>query len=523
MQFQFDSVVFGNIYFTFHSRTVQLLPIIMSEGSAAVPKKPRLCEAVVGDKLINEQLEAESRSLFFDILPENTLDNIVRFFSRSPRAVNWENHTYLEDIYDLYDVEGELGGFLSGRFTGVNVIDEVQQPIYISGPILEKEAIIASTAPFLLKLCSSGRVVPSFQTLILGYLLFEDEERAPSTPVSVHEDRRRCLEKFGESVVSLYISASLVREIRAYCTNLRHLYLSGSMLYKTDLRMFWESVGNHLETISARDVSQPSLIADYCPNIKHLEILRSANPTGVSKCIASYGEQIKTAKILISTESDLRLIQSACPNARLSIIAYSQENLRLALDVFGRQLGSVELYFYQDEEQYADWTSCTNIESVKFDRYPSFATIRGFMAKPKSLLKSIVLYLRPEKEDNGDWKSLIPLIARGTGALEKFKLMCPEPSPGMFNTLVERNKTLSYVQVSFDCVLPDVKKVDVMGTFVKCPALKKLDLDDADSMVDIEDTNLKTRIEDLLRPVRHRRVRITAFGAVYFEAAPNPL
>lgn len=93
------------------------------------------------------------------------------------------------------------------------------------------------------------------------------------------------------------------------------------------------------------------------------------------------------------------------------------------------------------------------------------------MEKPKYRLK----WLRPENKDS---KEIISLIAGGTGALEKITLIRPEHTHGLFNMLVERNKSFSCVQIGFDCGLPDLKKIDVMGTFLKPPELKKLVLGD---------------------------------------------
>lgn len=38
-------------------------------------------------------------ALYFGVLPEELLDNFLRFFSTLPKAVNWENHLPISDIY----------------------------------------------------------------------------------------------------------------------------------------------------------------------------------------------------------------------------------------------------------------------------------------------------------------------------------------------------------------------------------------------------------------------------------------
>lgn len=188
--------------------------------------------------------------------------------------------------------------------------------------------------------------------------------------------------------------------------------------------------------------------------------------------------------------------------------------VRLAQDIFGPQLESVELiyrgYWSQPEERPAEWISCTSIESAKFKRYPSLDDIRGFLQEPKSLLKFIDLKISPE---NGGSKEIISLIARRTGALEKLTLRCPEPAIDEIEKLVERNKSLSHVQIYFHGSLPEMKKTNV-DSFLKCPSLKKLSVDDKDSME--ENCNIDTipAGQNIPRSRRHRRICISAFGKI---------
>jgi len=59
-----------------------------------------------------EYEEMAARLLYFDILPENAISNVVRFLSEAPRAETWADYIDLVDISGLYDVKGELGAFM---------------------------------------------------------------------------------------------------------------------------------------------------------------------------------------------------------------------------------------------------------------------------------------------------------------------------------------------------------------------------------------------------------------------------
>lgn len=135
---------------------------------------PLLGEASGPGKLSGEQLVTLTRTLHLDNIPENALDNIMRFFSRSPRAENCLNHTSLVRIYGLYDVQGELGRFLLVRFTGVDVIRGYFEPMDLDRTRLANEDIIVCTSEFLLKLSLSGRVITYFQTIVVGDSLFRE-------------------------------------------------------------------------------------------------------------------------------------------------------------------------------------------------------------------------------------------------------------------------------------------------------------------------------------------------------------
>jgi len=66
-----------------------------------------------------EQDATESPSLYFDTLPENPLDNIVRFLSDSPRAHDYS--AYIRNIFPLYAVKGDFAVFIRARFSALTL------------------------------------------------------------------------------------------------------------------------------------------------------------------------------------------------------------------------------------------------------------------------------------------------------------------------------------------------------------------------------------------------------------------
>jgi len=479
--------------------------------------------------------------LYFDRLPENALDNIVRFFSASPRAHNWPNFTQLENVHGLYDVHGEMGRFMLGRFTGVHVTRDFRRNnMDLNHLGVSNEGIIACANVFLMKLASSGRVIPSFQTLVVGALQYKDEARdynldslSKQWPniccllfASRHVYQGQWLTIFGKNLATLY-ARNPNMDIPNHCTNLRHLYLRNNTWRGINRRMFWERIGKNLETISAhffREVGYAEHLTKYCPKIKRLDITGDIDrlvweQDVIAKCIASYGEQIEHAEINFTSESDLKLVKSACPNCNFSIRVSNKHELRMTLAILGHQLKAVEVACFDGslshDEPPADWNSCTNIESVKADGYKTTVSeIRCLMEKPKSLLKCIDLKLRCENEE---LKEIITLIAGGTGALKSLTLTCPDPAPDTFNMLVRRNPGLLYVKIGFASVLHEVKKIAVIEAFLKSPSLKKLKLDDRDSLSDVRESSPIPGIEDIRRSLRYRPICISAFDSFFLS------
>jgi len=76
---------------------------------------------------------------------------------------------------------------------------------------------------------------------------------------------------------------------------------------------------------------------------------------------------------------------------------------------------------------------------------------------------------------------MVSLLARGTGALEKIYLSCRAPPLGSFNELVNRNKSLRCVEIGLSKLEDKTKHaIDVIKTFLKSPALQKLEIRNLD-------------------------------------------
>jgi len=118
---------------------------------------------------MNEEKAEESvaRSLYFDIVPENAIANVVRFLSESPRAEKWANNIDLAKILGLYHLKGELGAFMftlstTLRLNSANITG-------LSSSESEPAKSIGGEPEYLLDSSIPERVAESFCTLVIGY------------------------------------------------------------------------------------------------------------------------------------------------------------------------------------------------------------------------------------------------------------------------------------------------------------------------------------------------------------------
>lgn len=284
----------------------------------------------------HEEPEMGTPPLYFDILPESALANVVRSFSRSPRAQNWPNYTFLDDVYHMYDVDGDLKKFMLARFSGVlvNCCERLSvSEMDLDHLQLADEDMIACTRDYILRLSTSALVVPSFETIVVGDLSGEGTIRNSNfDSLTIQWPNVRCLffarrciymkrwlDAFGGNLHALCFhpdASNPMIDLSQYSANLRHLYLG--YIY-TGFNLDWQRVGKYLETVSAYGIFDvegiTSNITKYCPNIKRLEL---PGHELVPKCVAFYGDQLENVgianwsdRIVYWSEIDMKLVKSA--------------------------------------------------------------------------------------------------------------------------------------------------------------------------------------------------------------------
>lgn len=86
--------------------------VTYAQARIATAKKKRLLQEA---RLAAVAPSHPGRPLYFNTIPEELLDNILRFLSLLPKAHTREKHIPLNDIQEIYWVNGVFGAFLNSR------------------------------------------------------------------------------------------------------------------------------------------------------------------------------------------------------------------------------------------------------------------------------------------------------------------------------------------------------------------------------------------------------------------------
>lgn len=454
--------------------------------SALAPKPFEKASIAAPESAYNEGKNPPS--FLRDAIPREVLDNVLKFFSRLPRAKNWETHISLDSIVGLYGVIG-MGCFLKTRFRTLCVSDAIdcsRENKHFKWK-RRRDGMLWTN-----KLDSARRFVSegggeSLHTIIVGYGMYNDGQdsriaadirhHCPNiTSLSVHDPHQIWLPAFGEQLKSLEIleiATETPADVSRFCHNLRELTLHANC-DAIGYPEFWRKVGPTLEYLSLSfynmEVEEIGKIQAYCRNIRHICIYGLGRyNTEISDVYASYGDQLMYCNVQNMCENDLRRITAACKNARFSVNINEDGALYPALAVLGHQLDHARVDFRgYDYGDYGDitnaWNGCSNVREVLFICC-EVEDVSAFMAAPKTFLR--ILHTRcPTRRV----KTVVDIFSTGAHGLEELSFTGLTSSRGALDELVEKNKcTLSYVSMGIPNMLPEH-----MDLFAELPNLVEL-------------------------------------------------
>jgi len=441
-------------------------------------------------------------ALFFDSLPDETLDNVLRYFSRIPYAKNWQSHINVGHLVEAIGNGGVFGTKSISRFHTLlvsctkNYNRDEARPAWkeLAGPYLWTKDIKVAHA---FALAGGGE---SLRTLVIGggmYSRRRDGEdliddfvkHCPNvTSLSIEEGMDSVwVSKFTSQLKILEVRGAVRRNINEHYPALRMLRIRSYFGTQDLLRRIGaslESLAIHYFVVERDD--DVDKIKLYCPNLKSVSLgwLSSGHNPAVSRLLASYGCNLEYSHLHCIGEDGIRDVVTACPNARFHLSdGYGYPLSLSSMNIIGPRLESLTLG-YTDAvgiggdlvEWTRAWDKCVNLRHLKF-KPRSADDIQAVFSTPKRHLVSIELTLIGGF-DREDVKKVVQQCANGTKCVEKFIY---SGSPYFIEVLagfLQKNRsTLRYILLGGRFSSGNKKLENLLQSFLKLPALEELYVD----------------------------------------------
>lgn len=440
---------------------------------------------------------------FLDSFPKELMNNILRFFSRIPKAKDWESLTPLSSIIELYGVTGQLGKFMKPRFNSLCVSKsfdcQYETTLYRwekrkCGMLWTNDFDVARR----FVLAGGGNFL---HTIIVGSGIYHEDmgtdivdeflENCPNVKsLSIEDKKGVWVSRFGGQLEQLEIVTETPSAISKTSRNLRVLNMflfGGTTTHQTDL---WEYIGKRLEYLTLccifnnQEEIEIEKIMTYCRNLRQIRInhLWKRNKE-ISNLLTSYGDQLEYCHAESMNEGELTSITSACKNVRFSATLLASNGMD-TLNILGSRLEVLNVtyrsfwldYLFCGESIYFGewfvsnpWNKCVNIRTLKIDNC-SIQHARTIMATPKVHLKILNISIADRMQEN-EVKTMLDIFSKGTGGVEKLVYYGESFFGGAMDKFIARNQTtLREFHLSIGMV--SAQKLDtLLPRFLKCPSL----------------------------------------------------
>jgi len=452
-------------------------------------------------------------TIYFEVIPKELFDNILRHVSRLPAANNWETHVPLRQIVKLLGVGGEFGTVLAGRFHTLcisNTIDCFDEYLRFGWKLREAPTAWTDDMKVALDFIRAGGGNESIRTLIIGADIGRKRSNGIAidmadvflkycpnvTSLSVAENAHAWISTFGPQLESLEVFAEQIvfsRTIPKYCKNLVKLTAHLRAAARSPVIDVSLNANSCMESLTIHNFSLPvyqiEKIQESCRLLKRISLLgrgddrnmarKMAITRAITRLISSYGAQLEWAHLRDFPEDQLKLIVEACTNAAFHVDVSRPGALFPALRTVGKQLDVIRVYPTQ-HEPVTDvlteaWNNCVNLREVELF-LTTVDQLKAIMASPKPNLKVLSLKL-DMRADIGTAKDVMDICAGSCSIVEKFQFVCKTLSEDAFDKFISKNKhTLASISVFvLSREATDTQKwLEVTKGFLKSTALKEI-------------------------------------------------
>eukprot|EP00171_Calliarthron_tuberculosum_P007962 IDg7962t1 len=248
------------------------------------------------EKEIEEDNETRTR-LYFDTLDIGAAETIVRQLSAIPNSILWHNYVDIRQVLKLYSMDGVLSAVSRNMFNGIY----------------------------------DGR----------GKSIDTNNDGIRSISCEFAEFNDKTLDKLSQAAGTSFKRLVFTSESSEFEVKQNGLRLCARFQNRTRV---WELVGGHLEKLkfcvlfsdrADKLREEVRKIPQHCRHLRDASIRLTPSTflrDEVAQCYATYGAQLLHAHAFGMTPAQCNVIQSACPNAVLSI-QLSNRDSHLALSL----------------------------------------------------------------------------------------------------------------------------------------------------------------------------------------------
>jgi len=342
---------------------------------------------------------------YFQLLPCDVLDSVLRFLSKRPNVTNWYSHIDAIDLESLIELNGVLNSNLFGNFktftkTRSSLIGDNRKCLF--------DKALNEMRRYVTQVCIYSQS-PQMKNGLTWISILENCSNLTSLTLTIRLDLRsfeRILVSKRTLRVQIWRSSpdcGSIRDISEYCRGLRHI-----------------------------DISLPWFCTDY---------------KDVAELYGMYKSQLCYANLGAMDHNLCRHVMERCPNAKYTISGV--KNVVERMEVLTGQLRDLELEGSVNTD--VDMirmlsANCPNIERM---RYFSFETIQvnyigAILSSPKRSM--ISLDIRHGREISS---TLLDAIAVSTGNLQDFScaVSLATDASVSFRKLADNNPYLRSVEV----------------------------------------------------------------------------
>lgn len=520
------------------ARGLAQIPPLTIEGIVAVQEKGNI-------DISAEITTTTAIIMYFDLIPENALVNVLRWTSVAPRSKYWRNFVLPREIIPMYGVSGELGKNLLVLFDTLQLENWIDESL--GGREKEHRMVKRHQDDVSMRHLRDLVLFPGtkFRSLHIGYECGVDIELVQLLAKTTRSHAFSELERL--SVVSHYdewlpvvgntlksiaiqkVESGYLFDIPKYCPNLRELRLNNF-----DERLseaFWERVGVHLEVLEIFEI-HPSRctikhIKNRCLKLISIQIhVTYGQEIEYTKLLISYGERLKYALIPCAPMEYTKRAVGICSEARFELqlgsgIKQGNPSWSMMLESVGARLEKVLALFspqtHRTLNNNTNWDKSESLKTIELVQAGEHHISELFL-KPKPNLLSVTVEFNFE---NDAIVRCLDFMAMRTGALKDLHMYVRDivPSEG-FSTLLKMNKSLSFLRVTpingfISKNILEKVVVNTVDLLLKFPAMEELDLYSPVSR-DKEDIPIES-ISRLCDRNRSRRLCVTVYGYIYMR------